>query len=67
MGNGGAAACLQPLLAPKSAGKILVLRHQMHLERRVDSISLVQLRAGDVAARYGAEGSGPSLYITDPR
>ena len=24
------------------------------------------IHAGDVATRYGAEGEGPSLYITDP-
>lgn len=30
-----------------------------HLERH-------GLTAGDVAPRYGAEGTGPSLYLTDP-
>ena len=26
----------------------------------------VSVRAGEVASRYGAEGEGPSLYISDP-
>ncbi len=46
-----------------------------HFALRIDPFDEAALRAhleshgveaGEVATRYGAEGDGPSLYITDP-
>lgn len=50
-------------------------RNMDHLCLRVDPFDAEAIRrhlaehgikAGDVAERYGAEGSGPSIYISDP-
>lgn len=50
-------------------------RNMDHFCLRVDPFDAAALRAfltangvvaGDVAARYGAEGEGPSLYLSDP-
>ena len=50
-------------------------RNVDHLCLRVDPFDAESIRgylarsgvdAGDVASRYGAEGEGPSIYITDP-
>jgi glyoxylase I family protein len=46
-----------------------------HLCLRIEPFDAAALRAhleahgvvpGDVVSRYGAEGQGPSMYITDP-
>jgi len=50
-------------------------RNMDHLCLRVDPFDVEAIRhhlakhgieAGDVAMRYGAEGEGPSIYLTDP-
>jgi glyoxylase I family protein len=35
-------------------------------ERIVDHLRSAGIRTGDIGRRYGADGFGPSLYITDP-
>ena len=56
--------------APGSEGKNLdhyCLRVEPFNEQRIRDLLLQHgIEAGPVESRYGAEGKGPSLYLTDP-
>ncbi len=62
-------------LLPTESGAAIGGRNMDHLAVRIEPFDEPSLRAhltrhgieaGDVVSRYGAEGSGPSLYIDDP-
>ncbi len=62
-------------LLPIKSGAGIVGRNMDHLAVRIEPFDEPSLRAhltrhgieaGDVVSRYGAEGSGPSLYVDDP-
>ena len=62
-------------LVPKPAAEGAAAPNMDHFAVRVDGFDAAALKAhlqshgidpGEVRERYGAEGYGPSLYITDP-
>ena len=62
-------------LLPTESGAAVAGRNMDHLAVRIEPFDEPSLRAhlarhgieaGEVVSRYGAEGSGPSLYIDDP-
>ena len=72
---GAALIDLIPAAGAPDPGPISSRANMDHFALRIEPFDEAELRAhltahgveaGEVATRYGAEGDGPSLYITDP-